>query len=224
MKVNWQQLFFNILKFIGMFFVYQISTLPLGLAYQLPNNPIFVSVAFVMYLITMGFMLVLFIQMYTTQLKTDNPAHFGRTKLTKKIGIFMGIILILWILFLALQIWLSRMSALPESENQETVMAFARAIPWWMGLDAVIFGPIIEELLFRGLFFNWFFNSEDKRIRLLGVFLSGAIFGAVHDVSSLLSWFVYALMGWLLAITYAYTKDIRYNIGLHMFNNIISLI
>lgn len=224
MKLDWQQLFFNILKFIGMFFVYQIGTIPLQMAYLMPTNQAFVLVAFVMYLITTGFMLVLFIQMYRTQLRKHNLAHFGRTKPTKRIVIFMIMIVILWILFLAMQIWMNQAKLLPTSQNQQTVIAFAKAIPWWMGLDAVVFAPIIEEILFRGFFFNWFFNSNDKRMQLIGVFLSGAIFGAVHDVSSLLGWLVYALMGWLLALTYAYTKDIRYNIGLHVFNNLISLI
>lgn len=224
MRMDWQQGFFNVLKFIGMFIVYQIGTIPLQMAYLMPTNQIFVLIAFTMYLITTGFMLVLFIQMYSTQLHKDNPAHFGRSKPTKRITRFMVVIVILWILFLALQIWLNQSNLLPQSENQQTVMALAKAIPWWLALDAVVFAPIIEELLFRGLFFNWFFNSNDKKVRLLGVFFSGAVFGAVHDVSSLLGWLVYAVMGWLLALTYAYTKDIRYDIGLHVFNNLISLI
>lgn len=224
MTINWKQIFFNFLKFIGMFFIYQIGTIPLQMASELPNNHFFVLVAFVMYLITTAFMLVLFIQMYTTQLKTKNRGQFGRTKPTKKIVGFMIIIVVVWVLFIAFQIWLNRANALPQSENQQTVIAFAQAVPWWMALDAIVFAPIIEEILFRGFFFNWFFNSSDKKIQFIGVFLSGAVFGAVHDISSILGWLIYAMMGWLLAITYAYTKDIRYNIGLHMFNNLISMI
>lgn len=224
MTINWKQIFLNILKFIGIFAIYQIGTIPLQMAYLMPSNQTFVLIAFVMYLITTVLMLVLFIQMYTAQLKTHNLAHFGRTKPTKRITIFMGIVVIVWILFIALQIYLNQRNALPQSANQQTVVEFSKAMPVWMALDAIVFAPIIEEILFRGFFFNWFFNSSDKRIQLLGVFFSGAVFGAVHDISSFLGWLVYAVMGWLLALTYAYTKDIRYNIGLHMFNNLISLI
>ncbi|WP_412988897.1 CPBP family intramembrane glutamic endopeptidase [Pediococcus siamensis] len=224
MHIKWQQLFLNLLKFIGMFLIYEIGTIPLQLAYMLPNNVVFILIAFGMYLITMGFMLVLFIQIYRTQLSQHNPAHFGRQKLTNRLAVFMGVMVVLWLIFLALQIWISQHNLVPESANQKTVLAFVQAVPWWMGLDAVVFAPIIEELLFRGLFFNWFFNSADKRRQYLGVFISGAVFAAVHDMSNFWSWLIYAVMGWLLALTYAHTKDIRYNIGLHMFNNLISLI
>ena len=93
-------------------------------------------------------MLVLFIQMYRTQLRKAQFGSFGRTKPTKQL-LFMIMIVILWIFF-AMQIWMNQ--AKFALQNQQTVIAFAKAIPWWMGLDAVVFQPIIEEILFKDSF------------------------------------------------------------------------
>lgn len=88
----------------------------------------------------------------------------------------------------------------------------------WLFLAACVVGPIIEELVFRGLIFNCLERSFSKA--LPAIIISGIAFGMWHEV---LVQGVYAsFMGIVLGIIYYKTRDLRWTILIHMINNIIS--
>jgi len=88
----------------------------------------------------------------------------------------------------------------------------------------IIVAPILEEILFRGIFMNWFFVNNP----LVSVLVSGIAFGYVHaPFSPGIDW-IYALskvlLGIILAAVYYRTKNIKANITVHFLNNFLAIL
>ncbi|APX73099.1 CPBP family intramembrane metalloprotease [Companilactobacillus allii] len=88
----------------------------------------------------------------------------------------------------------------------------------------IIVAPILEEIIFRGIFMNWFFANNP----LVSVLLSGIVFGYVHaPFSPNIDW-IYALskilLGIILAAVYYRTKNIKASITVHFLNNFLAII
>ncbi|CAK8054740.1 CPBP family intramembrane glutamic endopeptidase [Eupransor demetentiae] len=94
-----------------------------------------------------------------------------------------------------------------------------------MAITLVLVAPIIEELLFRGLFLAYF---DSKKHWWIGVVTSGLLFGLAHIVSSgvrlasLVDWIMYAILGGALAFVYKRTRHISNDILIHMMQNSIA--
>lgn len=105
------------------------------------------------------------------------------------------------------------------ANNQESINSIFEVAPLYMIVSAVIFAPIIEETVFRLGFRNIF--SSDK----LYIFMSGIIFGSMHVVGSINSWFdlfyliPYSIPGWVFAYTLIKSKNIFVPMSLHLFHN-----
>ena len=69
----------------------------------------------------------------------------------------------------------------PQNLNQEAVDLLLEETPWQMLLCTVIFAPIVEELLFRGLFFAPLF----RKVPVLAYVVSSLLFAAVHVVGAI---------------------------------------
>ncbi|MGP1569879.1 MAG: lysostaphin resistance A-like protein [Eubacteriales bacterium] len=96
----------------------------------------------------------------------------------------------------------------------------------WAGIDSesyffvflsvVILGPIIEELLFRGVIFNVIAKNFGN---IAGVLVSGITFGIWH--MELVQSIYTALLGVVIAIIYMYTRSILFPILCHCLYNLI---
>ncbi|GAO99889.1 CPBP family intramembrane glutamic endopeptidase [Fructobacillus ficulneus] len=84
----------------------------------------------------------------------------------------------------------------------------------------VFLGPVMEEILFRGLFFRYF---KSEKFPWLVVVLSGLIFGIYHLSSytwiSLLDLPPYAIIGFALAYVRYKTDKLSSSIIMHIFHN-----
>jgi membrane protease YdiL (CAAX protease family) len=81
-----------------------------------------------------------------------------------------------------------------------------------MTLDAVIFGPIAEELSFRGFFFSYVLSDQylDREYQAATIVINGLLFGYLHSGNSLVPLAYYTLFGMVLGTTYLLSKrDIR---------------
>jgi membrane protease YdiL (CAAX protease family) len=88
----------------------------------------------------------------------------------------------------------------------------------WLLLAACIVGPVLEELIFRGVLFNAL-----KKVfphAFLPILISGAAFGIWH--SNVVQSVYTAVMGIILAAVYEKTKNLRYPVAIHMLNNLFS--
>lgn len=87
----------------------------------------------------------------------------------------------------------------------------------WVLLSVVLAGPIVEELLFRGIMFHYL---EKIKRGWFPILISGVVFGLWHLEPVQV---VYAaLLGIILGIVYAKTRDIRLTFALHILNNFLS--
>jgi len=88
----------------------------------------------------------------------------------------------------------------------------------------IFVAPILEEILFRGIFMNWFFKNSP----ILSILISGVIFGYVHAPFGASTDWLYALsnilLGIVLAGVYYRTKNIKANITVHFLNNFLAIL
>lgn len=108
-----------------------------------------------------------------------------------------------------------------ETANQQAIMEMVKNLPAWVvWLYIVVFAPILEELMFRGIFFHYF-NTQNRNSRLLALLSSSVVFAMLHLSS--LSWegLVYLGIGLVLGTLYLHTRDLRYPIMVHMANNAV---
>lgn len=115
-----------------------------------------------------------------------------------------------------------------SSENQALIETIASVHPLMMTTTAVVFAPILEEMIFRCIAFGWVYELNPQLAHLV----SGFIFGFVHVMMSVLSgniseWiqiFSYFFMGIGLSYLYEKKNNIYVPIFAHATNNLISML
>lgn len=123
----------------------------------------------------------------------------------------------LWFLIIAL--WLQTIPLISDSlDSFEDTWSGIETEPYgWVLLSVVIAGPIVEELLFRGIMFHYL---EKIKSGWFPVLISGIAFGLWHMEPVQV---VYAaLMGIILGIIYAKVRSLKVTIAIHMLNNFLS--
>ncbi|MCT3206428.1 CPBP family intramembrane glutamic endopeptidase [Lactiplantibacillus plantarum] len=90
----------------------------------------------------------------------------------------------------------------------------------WLISQMVIIAPMLEELLFRGLFCHWFLVQH----QVWQALLSAALFASVHEMRLSLSWVLYFGAGLILVVLYQRQQDLKVNIVVHGLYNLISLV
>ncbi|MEO4055508.1 type II CAAX endopeptidase family protein [Solibacillus sp. CAU 1738] len=99
------------------------------------------------------------------------------------------------------------------SENTETIMMITRIAPI-MILVSVIFGPILEELVFRRVVFGSLIQTQNFWV---AGFISAIIFGAIHmDFTHII---LYTITGFIFAFLYYKTHRLLTSIIAHMMLN-----
>lgn len=86
-------------------------------------------------------------------------------------------------------------------------------------LTVAVFGPIIEEILFRGIIFN---SIEKLKKGIAPIIISSILFGLCHMISVQIVYTFF--MGIVVAIVYSKTRNLIYPIIIHIVNNLLSAI
>lgn len=214
-----QPLIWRILFFAGFVFLQNLSTLAL-MADQLLNTNLsqgaFALIIVVVFLAVMMY----FIRVYQRQIQEYNPRGFGRELAMKG--------KIKWILLTVAAVYLFLILVTPlmpgEADNQKNIDQLFRVHVLGITLYGAILGPIIEELLYRGILMNYFWNENDRKHDILAVVTSGLIFGLLHEPAISLYLLVYSVIGIFFGILYLKTKDIRCNMIAHILYNSITFI
>ena len=137
--------------------------------------------------------------------------------------ILIGVVVILGVCVVHVQ--LMKGFGIPEPENARDLDKMMQLHPTALLIDACLFGPICEELLFRGLFFNLSLSSRQAQQRVyqvVAVVVNGMLFGFLHCDNSFEPFLYYSLFGAVLAVSYLTSKrDIRVDISIHMLANIM---
>lgn len=149
----------------------------------------------------------------------------------KKFGWFMLAIAISYGIYYTLSLPISmayeifRLS--PENLNQDAVSAMMLQEPLLMGLCTVIFAPVTEECLCRGLIFG----PLCRKCPWLAYAVSSIVFALLHVLGAIgvsapldliLSFLMYLPAGLALGFAYQRTRSIWASILLHAFINLLS--
>ncbi|MBP2860846.1 CPBP family intramembrane glutamic endopeptidase [Clostridium perfringens] len=133
------------------------------------------------------------------------------------ISIGMGGLSALWLIFAdkilssitLVKNSLQNFSQISESLNNEAYI--------FIFLSVILFGPVVEELLFRGLIFN-----EIDKIKggATPIILSSLLFGLFHrePVQVVYS----SILGIILGFVYSKTRSLPLVIFMHMLNNLVA--
>ena len=119
------------------------------------------------------------------------------------------------------------MVALPAnetSENQAMLNEMLNYSPWALVTLSVIFAPLTEELLYRGIFYHYFFRVDSRVGVITGILVNGILFALMHDTTMTIVTVPYILIGCLLAWTYRQSRDLKVSILLHFANNFIAVV
>lgn len=123
----------------------------------------------------------------------------------------------------------SILSGSTTSINQEGLDQSMKTIPMLTAFITIVYAPIVEETLFRGVFFRCLRGRFNFLISML---VSGLMFGSIHILSSVLAgnfmdaWYLltYAGIGFILCIAYEQNNSIYPSILLHFMVNFLGTI
>ncbi|HEM2808569.1 TPA: CPBP family intramembrane metalloprotease [Streptococcus suis] len=87
-------------------------------------------------------------------------------------------------------------------------------------LFAVLFAPVLEELIFRGILMGKVFGKDSN----VGLLLSSFLFGLIHNPTNIGSWVVYGGMGLVLGLAYRISGKYTNALILHSLNNLIGFL
>jgi uncharacterized protein len=126
-----------------------------------------------------------------------------------------------------INIMVNALTGMNQSQNQNTIIDIYRTYPNLVIFQALIYAPLVEEILFRGLFFHMF---AQKSVRV-GIILSSVLFSVSHVMQALFIgqlqdlWFLptYFILGVMLNMAYVRSKSLHVSIFAHFLNNLIGL-
>ena len=117
---------------------------------------------------------------------------------------------------------------LEQSGNQSSIIQLYAQQPLKVMFAALVFAPVVEELVFRGSLYAPFRKNQ----HLFGILLSSFAFGFLHVYQSLFTGnfmdllfiFSYGLLGSFMCRVYDKTNSFFSCVLLHFLNNFISII
>jgi hypothetical protein len=214
----------NEMKYVGIgiavFFIYMFlpsfQTIPLDLFnVDITNMPLYLKV---IYMIIFEIILMsIIIYIFRNKLKDDisNIKENHKVYFSKYLKIWILSVGIMMISNLLISVVLP--DTLPS--NEEALRALFDKSPIYIFFSAVIFAPIVEELVFRQGF-RYIFKTK-----WLFILMAGLIFGALHVLSSaesfteLLYIIPYSAPGIAFAYILTKTENILVTIGFHFMHN-----
>lgn len=191
--------------------------------YFLPNRSHFnfPGRAVVLALITVVALAIAF-WLYKRQLRDNNEWGFNRSPHwdARRIGIALLGTVLLFFASAALLYLIQKNGGGSTSQNQAALDRLAKKgnINLYKIMVAFL-APFLEEIIFRGMFFNTFFTKPSKLNKWLGIIVSAFVFAYLHDRTFTQFFFVYWALGLILGWIYMQTKDLRYSMLAHMLYN-----
>ena len=134
---------------------------------------------------------------------------------------FIWLPALVWFLSLVVQFFLPN----DPSVNQQTAIDLTLSQPLFSFFAVVIFAPLTEELIFRGMLARYLFPKQDNsKQTLLFLLVTSVLFALIHFPGTLQQFLVYASLGLSLGLAYVSRKGLLYSISLHALNNLVSFL
>ena len=134
---------------------------------------------------------------------------------------FIWLPALVWFLSIVVQFFLPN----DPSVNQQTATDLTLTQPLFSFFATVIFAPLTEELIFRGMLARYLFPKQDSsKQTLLFLLVSSLIFALIHFPGDVQQFFVYFSLGFSLGLAYISRKGLVYSISLHALNNLVGFL
>ncbi|MEZ7624448.1 type II CAAX endopeptidase family protein [Streptococcus sp. 27098_8_22] len=146
-----------------------------------------------------------------------SPVTIGTTGLNR----YIWLPALVWFLVIIAQFFL------PEdpSANQQIITELALRQPIFSFFLIVVFAPLTEELIFRGMLACFLFPRQDNvKQTTLFLLVTSIIFALVHFPGTPQQFLVYASLGFSLGLAYVSKGGLAYSIALHALNNLIGFL
>ena len=132
----------------------------------------------------------------------------------------------IWLPTLVLLVAITAQFFLPDdpSVNQQIVSQLTVAQPVFGFFMVVVFAPLTEELIFRGMLARYLFPKQDKSKQVLFLLVSSVLFALIHFPGDVQQFLVYASLGFSLGLAYISRKGLVYSISLHALNNLVGFL
>ena len=217
--------FISFLQFIPLLMLTQVLPTLAWLLGGLGRSMAAQIVAALLFTVAAVAMCGLYLKLYLKQ--ADGYFHnwksrFSGKKLLWAVG-YIALMLAINPLYEMLMAALGVESSVDNLQNQLIIMEMLQRAPLTMAAYIVLFAPVLEELLLRGIFFQSFGSIENRGKRWLLLVLSAFIFGSLHSLPVHYDFLLYFAMGLVLGAAYLHTKDLKYPILIHMVNNALGL-
>jgi membrane protease YdiL (CAAX protease family) len=207
---------------VGIIFLQQLTLLPLSLT----NNVNTFGTKFFLTSISWVIQFLLALILWKKLFKTSGYNGLGRTNsLTKIIPVLCGVLIAMALIQMGTT-YFQKNGIITSAENQLAVLKLYKNNPLGLIAQTIIFAPILEELIFRGMFlFGWSNTFGSNKLSLgLEIFVSAAIFALLHTSALSMSLVPYFLVGVILGNAYVKTRAIEVPIIGHMFLNLLAFI
>ena len=144
------------------------------------------------------------------------PVHIEKSGFNR----FIWLPALVWFLSLVVQFFLPN----DPSVNQQMAIDLTLSQPLFSFFAVVIFAPLTEELIFRGMLARYLFPKQDKSKQVLFLLVSSVLFALIHFPGDVQQFLVYASLGFSLGLAYISRKGLVYSISLHALNNLVSFL
>lgn len=200
----------NILLFIILILSTQIPLLLLNILFKNENPHIILG----WILVIASYLLIIFGVNHLIKKKTHQAAFKALRLSDFRFSLMMFVVIILF-----KGLFLQVLAQLPTKQTFTNDKALLSLVNHHnlllMAITIVILGPIAEELIFRGYFFNTFFKNNPWA----QILISGLIFGLLHSPTNLIIAVIYIVMGWILGFTYYKRQNLSASLTTHILNN-----
>ena len=134
---------------------------------------------------------------------------------------FIWLPALVWFLSLVVQFFLPN----DPSVNQQIAIDLTLSQPLFSFFAVVIFAPLTEELIFRGMLARYLFpNQDNSKQTLIFLLVSSLLFALVHFPGTPQQFLVYGSLGLSLGLAYISKGSLAYSIALHALNNLIGFL
>ena len=134
---------------------------------------------------------------------------------------FIWLPALVWFLSLVVQFFLPN----DPSVNQQIAIDLTLSQPLFSFFAVVIFAPLTEELIFRGMLARYLFPKQDNsKQTLLFLLVTSLLFALIHFPGDVQQFFVYFSLGFSLGLAYISRKGLVYSISLHALNNLVGFL
>lgn len=104
--------------------------------------------------------------------------------------------------------------------NQDALTSWLENMPLFTLLYVAIGAPIMEEIVFRGMIFNYWFPNHPY----WAIGVSSVLFFLAHRTFTPGGFAIYGGMGLVFGWVYHYSGRLEYSTSLHIFNNTIAVV